>query len=266
MIQYKGKLALVTGASSGIGKEFAYRLAEKGSNVILVARSTDRLITLADELEKQYGITAYPFPADLSDPASINDLYEKIQKENLSVDILVNNAGFGLYGSFKENSADEYQKMVDLNINSLIRLTSLFLPEMQEKKSGIIINLASLLGFAPFPYMSVYSATKAFVLSFTESLWAENQKTGVQILALAPGATKTDFYDVAGSSAMPGGINRTAADVVTTAFKALDKKKMTVVDGGNNKFIAKLPRLLSQKTVVSLFEKVVRAANEKKQK
>jgi short-subunit dehydrogenase len=184
---------LLTGASSGIGYEMANQLAAKEFNLILVARTEAKLQQMQAELTNRYGILVQYFVADLSDVKAAKDLYTKIQEENLLVSHLVNNAGVGNYGNFTETSLEEELNMIQLNISSLVVLTKLFAKDMVSRRSGRIMNVASLLAYLPFPYFAVYSATKAFVKAFSETLAAELEGTGVIVTSLYPGTVDTAF-------------------------------------------------------------------------
>jgi short-subunit dehydrogenase len=184
---------LLTGASSGIGLEMAHELAAKKMNLILVARTETKLHQMQAELTDKYGIMVQYFAADLSDVNAAMDLYNAVHKENYLVTALINNAGVGNYGNFIETSLDEELKMIELNVSSLVVLTKLFAKDMVSRKSGRIMNVASLLAILPFPYFSVYSATKAFVLAFSETLAAELEGTGVVVTSLYPGTVDTGF-------------------------------------------------------------------------
>jgi short-subunit dehydrogenase len=184
---------LLTGASSGIGYEMAHQLAAKRLNLILVARTETKLQQLQAELTDKYGILVQYFVTDLSDVYAAIDLYKAVQQENYLVTALINNAGVGNYGNFIETSLDDELSMIELNISSLVALTKLFAKDMVSRKSGKIMNVASLLAFLPFPYYSVYSATKAFVLAFSETLAAELEGTGVIVTSLYPGTVNTAF-------------------------------------------------------------------------
>ena len=184
---------LLTGASSGIGYEMANQLAAKKLNLILVARTETKLQQMQAELTNRYGILVQYFVADLSDVNAAKDLYKKVQQENLLVTHLVNNAGVGNYGNFTETSLEEELGMIQLNISSLVVLTKLFAKDMVSRKSGRIMNIGSLLSFLPFPYFAVYSATKTFVMAFSETLAAELEGTGVIINSLYPGPVDTAF-------------------------------------------------------------------------
>ena len=195
---FAGITALVTGASYGIGEHFARELAREGAHLILVARSKNKLEALAAELKQAYGVQIHVFEADLSFHETPRRLFEILQKERLSVDLLINNAGFGRSGYFEDATAEKDNEMLLVNINSLVALTHLFLPDMLVKGSGGIINVASTAAFQPLPHLSLYSATKAFVLHFTEALWGEYKDRGVRILCLCPGNTITEFHHRAG--------------------------------------------------------------------
>ena len=189
------KTTLITGASWGIGEAFARELAARGHNLLLVARSEDRLITICSELGRSQKIRADYFAIDLSEPDAPQRLFEEAQKRELEIDLLINNAGFGSMGDFATLDLANELKMIDLNVRALVELTHRFIQPMREKKSGAIINVASTAGFQPVPFMANYSATKAFVLSFSEALWEENRRYGIKVMALCPGVTETHFFE-----------------------------------------------------------------------
>jgi uncharacterized protein len=184
---------LITGASSGIGYEMANQLADKAHNLILVARTESKLQQMQADLTKKYGILVQYFAADLSDVNAAKDLYKKVREENLLVSHLVNNAGIGNYGNFIETPLEEELSMIQLNISSLVVLSKLFAQDMVNRKSGRIMNIGSVVSFLPMPYFSVYSATKAFVKAFSETLAAELEGTGVIVSSLYPGTVDTGF-------------------------------------------------------------------------
>jgi len=256
--------ALITGASSGIGAAFAKALAASQTNLILVARSQDKLNSLAKQLQQQYPIQVEVWVQDLAIPGAATSVFEAITQKNLAIDLLINNAGFGTYGPFSESSLSKQLEMIQLNILSLVDLTYQFLPQMQQRGSGSIINLSSIAGFQPLPYMSVYAATKAFVLNFSEALWAENQDKGVKVIAVCPGPTQTNFFDIAGfdelaSSSSENQRSATPESVVRDALKALEGDASTVVTGGlPNQIIVNLPRLFPRDTLVKLVEQQFR--------
>lgn len=248
---------LITGASNGIGREYAYYLAEKRYNVILVSRSKNKLDQLAADLQKRYNVDATVIVQDLSEEWSAMDIYEKVTEKNLPVDMLINNAGFGTTGTFLGSSETDTHKQVMLNVNAVVNMTQKFLPDMERKGSGAIINIASTSSFLPIPYMSVYAATKSFVLSFSESLHKEYRKKGIRILAVCPGTTQTDFFDSAPDTIKAGGM-RTTRQVVHTSYKALNKGKNYVVDGKLNYLISLSPRIFSRRSMLRITAAMMR--------
>jgi uncharacterized protein len=189
----KKPIALITGASSGIGYAFTCHFASKGYDIIAVARDKQRLYELEDSLLTKFNSKVYVLPADLSKIESLQFIEEFLKTEGLNVDVLVNNAGFGIHGSFQETDIHKELDMVNLQINSTLSLTKLVLPYMQTKKSGYILNVGSVYSFSPVPFQSVYGGCKAFLLSFSNSLAHENKKYGIKVTALCPGITKTEF-------------------------------------------------------------------------
>jgi len=253
------KTALITGASTGIGVVFARQLAQRQMELILVARSRDKLEQLAAELEEQYGVKVTVIVQDLTVAGAGKLVYNTVNQKGINVDLLVNNAGFGDYGAFSERDLARQLEMIQLNNLVLVELSHYFLRPMLAGAGGAIINVASIAGFQPLPYLSVYAATKAFVLSFSESLWAENKDKGVEILALCPGPTESNFFEVARfPSAFMGKNGRldSAEVVVQEALTALANKRPNVVAGKlTNKIIVNLPRFLPRSWIVSLIEK-----------
>ncbi|MEG4987835.1 SDR family oxidoreductase [Microcoleus sp. BR0-C5] len=255
--------ALITGASGGIGAAFAAELAKRQHNLILVARSEDKLQQLAAKLQQEFNILVEIIVQDLTAPAAGTTVFDTVVQKGWTVDLLVNNAGFGDYGAFADRPLDKQLKMVQLNIVALVELSHLFLQGMRQRKSGSIINVASIAAFQPMPYLSMYAATKAFVLSFSEALWAENKDLGIGVLCLCPGPTESDFFAVAEfpkSMASSSGQKLVpAAEVVRDALKALDKNESNVVTGGIlNQIIANMPRLMPRELLVKSVEKVFR--------
>jgi uncharacterized protein len=191
---------LITGASSGIGLELARLFAADKSNLILVARSVDKLESLAAELRRDFGIEATVLPKNLADPAAPREIFQQLDGQNIAVDVVVNNAGFGALGRVAELPLERQLEMIQVNVTSLVHLTRLFLPKMIERRRGGILNVGSTAGFQPGPNMAIYYATKAFVLSFTEALAEELSNAGVTATCLAPGPTATGFGAVSGMS------------------------------------------------------------------
>jgi uncharacterized protein len=257
-MEYNGQRALVTGASSGIGAVFARELARRGADLILVARSGGKLAALADELSASHGVAADIAVADLAEPLAASELADSLRARDLQIDIVVNNAGFGLFAPVYEADAAVLADMVRVNVGALVDLTRLYLPGMVERDRGAIINVGSTAGFQPVPYMAVYGATKAFVLSFTEALWAETRGTGVRVTALCPGSTDTGFFEVAGEDAQVG--HRIAPDrVVHAAFRALDRRSSTVVTGGLESWmLTNSSRLAPRQLVARMAERTMR--------
>ncbi|MBB6403242.1 SDR family oxidoreductase [Arthrobacter sp. AZCC_0090] len=252
--------ALITGASTGIGSVFARRLAAEGARLVLVARSQDKLDELAREL-RQTGTEVTVLAMDLSLPGSAKELHLATGALGLTVDILVNNAGFGTHGQVLHADADRFSEQIQLNCSTLVGTTTRYLPGMVERATGAVINIASTAAFQPIPHMAVYGATKAFVLSFTQALWAETQGTGVKVLAVCPGATDTPFFETAGEAAAAGSM-RTPEQVVDTALSAIRANKPSVVDGRLNSFVARVAvKLLPEKLVIAAAGRAVRPVN-----
>ncbi len=257
------KTALITGASSGIGQAFAEELATRQTNLILVARSQDKLYRLAKQLQQRASINVEVMVQDLTEPQAGQKVYDWVQNKNLSVDLLINNAGFGDYGLFSERDLSRQLDMIQLNVKVVVELTHLFLSQMQQRGEGSIINVSSIAGFQPLPYMSLYAATKAFVLSFTEALWAENKDKGIKCLALCPGPTESDFFEVArfpdSFQNKNNGNLTSATTVVKDALKALGDNQSNVVTGGIvNSFMVNSTRFLPREFLLSAVEKQFR--------
>src|SRR5215213_1604909 len=235
---------LITGASSGIGAAFARKLAARGRNVLLVARSEDKLNSLCNELGRQTSIRAQYVAVDLQQPDAAAQLFDETTKRGLEIEMLINNAGFGSMGDFIKLDLNRELEMIQLNIRSLVDLTHRFLGPMRERKRGTIINVASTAAFQPVPFMATYAATKAFVLSFSEALWDENRAHGIHVMALCPGVTETNFFQVAGIDRPPMRTVQTAEQVVETALAALNRHKSTVISGWANWFTVEAERLV----------------------
>ena len=254
--------SLITGASSGIGAAFARKLAARGRNVLLVARSEDKLITLCNELGRVSGIRAHYLALDLLQPESPAQLFEETQRRELVIDMLVNNAGFGSMGEFAQLDLARELEMIDLNVKSLVEMTNRFLQPMRERKQGTIINVASTAGFQPVPYMATYAATKAFVLSFSEALWEENREFGVHVMALCPGVTDTNFFAAARMDRPPLRTIQTAEEVVETALRALRRHKPSVISGWTNWLAVGAERLVPRSFVTKIAGKALRSQME----
>jgi uncharacterized protein len=255
----KAKTALITGASTGIGAVFAQELAALGNNLVLVARSAAKLHQLATDLEQRFGVQVLVIAQDLTLPNAALQVYKAVTKQEIRLDLLVNNAGSGDYGEFAQRSPHRQSEMIKLNILSLVEMTHLVLPQMQQRRSGGIINVASITGFQPIPYLAVYAATKAFIIHFSEALWSENRQTGVQVLVVCPGPTHTDFFAAADMERNPDLMAaQTYEDpqlLVSQALKALAAGKSTLVTGGwQNQAIANGSRFTPRQWLAKLLE------------
>ena len=231
---------LITGATSGIGLEIARVMAAKGHDLILVARRKEKLEHLKMELESGYGISVDIIVKDLTKENAAKEIFEFTDRKHFYVNILINNAGFGDYGKFYYRSLEKQTRMVQLNIIALMELTHLYLPDMLANSKGRIMNVASMAAFQAGPFMSVYYATKAFVLSFTEALSMELRGTGVKVTALCPGPTSTEFGKVAEfrrSWLLKHHKNRSAQEVAEYAIRALFANKLIAVPGVLNKLL-----------------------------
>jgi len=255
---YKGKTALITGASSGIGAEFARALAGRGMNVVLVARSEGRLTALAENLHAQHGVRAEVVTTDLSRAGAAAALHAETEMRSLQIDMLVNNAGFGAYGPFETLDAGRDHEEVALNIAAVVDLCHAYLPAMVQRGEGAVLNVASTASFQPTPYMAVSGATKAFVLSFSEALWAEYRGRGVRVSALCPGPTKTAFFDVVGSEDAAVGARRTTAQVVATGLRAVEAGRPSAVDGLANTLLAQGSRVTPRAVMALLSRQTLR--------
>lgn len=260
-MNYVGNTALITGASSGIGQAFARALAQKGMNLVLVARSENKLQLLASELHHQHDITATIIPADLSVEKAGWYVYEQTQELNLPVDLLINNAGFSTNGKFETIALVQEHQQVMLNVVSIVDLTHAFIPNMLKKGEGAIVNVGSTASFYPLAYQAVYAASKAFVLSFSEALWAEYQGKGIKVLALCPGATDTEFFQAMGRDVKLK--KHSPQKVVRLALVALEHNRHYVIPGFRNnvesRFLPRLlPRALVAKLVGSISQRIYR--------
>lgn len=227
------KTALITGASSGIGKALAFNFASDGHDVILVARSGEKLQNLAEELHSKYGVVATALVADLESAEGATHLFNEIKSRGLSISMLANNAGYGSFGEFRQTNLDTELAMMHLNMHAVVILTKLFMPEIIESK-GKIINTCSTAAFQPGPYMAVYSATKAFVLSFSEAIAAELERTGVTVTAFCPGPTVSGFQDKANmqdSALFKNKSLPTAEEIATRGYRAMQQGKKVHIPG-----------------------------------
>jgi len=237
------KMAIVTGASSGIGESLALAMAAQGTHVVLVARSADRLTALAARIEGAGG-RATVLPVDLAAHGAAQTLFDEVWRRELPVDTLVNNAGFGFYGPFENETPAHLSEMLRVNVVALTELTRLFVPTLLERR-GTILNVASTVAFQPSPYMSAYGATKAFVLSFTEALWAEYRGRGLRVAAVCPGPVETPFIDAMGAGVRSTAVFKMALPVdavVRACLRALDGRRPTRIVGLVNWLLAQTSR------------------------
>ena len=275
MNSYKGKLALVTGASTGIGYAIAKELAMRGAKLIIsaTARSEDKLHELSSEI-KDIGAECHIFLEDLSRLNAGRSLYDQIKLQNLHVDLLVNNAGYGRWGTFHEVEMDDYAEMIQLNITSLSELSHLFIPDMISKGEGGVINVGSVASLTPVPFSSVYAATKAYVLSLSEGLRYEYRNSNIRIMALLPGATVSNFGQVATAKSdklrerlnkrtkrsAAGTVFQTSHEVAVECLDGFTKDKQFIIPGKGNRRTALITKLMPRTKVLNivgnLFKKI----------
>jgi uncharacterized protein len=257
------KTALITGSSFGIGLEFARIFAREGYNLVLAARSADRLRQLASELEKAHGTRSLILASDLSEPGAPAYVLDQTTRADIQVDVLVNNAGFGQYGLFAENDLEECLRQIQLNVTTLTHLTRLYLPAMIERaktarKSEGILNVASTAAFQPGPLMAVYFATKAYVLHFSEALANELQGTGVTVTCLCPGATATEFHKRANATGMRllkfGSMD--ARTVAEDGYRGLMVGRPVVIPGFKNWLLAQSVRFSPRSMVTAIARRI----------
>ena len=246
----KGKWALITGASSGIGKALSYAFAARDYNLILAARNATALRQVADDCSSRFKVETEVYAADLSDSGAVDGLIQGLRDAGRTVEILVNNAGFGVHGEFHQTPIDREISLVNLQVECTLRLTKALLPEMLSRKSGRILNVASLYSFAPIPYQSVYAASKAFMMSFTLALSEELKGTGVTLTLLCPGITQTEFRSRAGISDMKRAAGVTAEWVAEIAARETLNGSWLVVPGFFNKLFIFLARRLPLRLVL----------------
>lgn len=250
---FRGTTALVTGASSGIGAVVAERLAARGADLVLVARRADRLTELADRLTRLHGVSTETITSDLAAPGGPQQLVDTVRERGLHIGTLVNNAGFGAHGDVVHSDPDRLDAMITLNVSALVALTRGLLTDLLSVGSGVVVNVASTAALQPLPHMATYGATKAFVLSFTEALSVELRGTGVHAIALCPGATRTEFFEVVGTEDAAVGRFQTPEQVADTLFGALDKRRppSMVVSGTANRLLGIGTRALPRRAVLA---------------
>jgi Short-chain dehydrogenases of various substrate specificities len=253
-----GLTALITGGSGGIGLELARQFAAHGHDLVLTARNRDTLEAVAGTIEGKHGVKVTVIADDLTDPDAPQRLFDAVAAENIDIHFLVNNAGFGLGGEFVDTDVRRELEMVQVNIVALIQLTKMYLPAMIKRRSGHILNLASTAAFQPGPLMSVYYASKAFVLSFSEALDEELRNSGVSVTCLCPGATATNFAETAGvgNSKLFAAIGGTTAEQVAEyGYEAMMRGERVAVVGTRNKIMVQAERFAPRKLVTMLSRK-----------
>lgn len=250
------KTVLITGASSGIGKELAHKYAQDKNNLFLVARNEKALLDIKNELESAYQVNVVIMSKDLGKDESAKEVYDYAMQNNLQVTTLVNNAGFGDYGEFVKSDLEKQVNMINLNITTLTKLTHYFLKEMKNNNYGNIINLASVAAFMPGPQMSVYYATKAYVLSLTEALSEELKGTNIYVTAICPGPTKTEFESNA-SVSFSSVKMQSVSEMVDYAYKKFSsRKKVIIIPGSTNRSYLRALKFLPRFMVRNIINQV----------
>jgi len=256
-------LALVTGPTAGLGRVFADRLAGRGYDLVLVARDRARLKSVADELTTSYGVSCEVIVADLVDRDQLKVVEDRVSSQTLAVapnvDLLVNNAGFAAQGPFLDGDGDEFARVIAVDVSAMVDLCHTFLAPMARRRRGAIINVTSTTAFQPIPTLAVYSAAKAFAHSFSQSLWFEAKKHNVKVVTLAPGPTRTEFFDVIGDNAAVAGAMQSAEEVVTTGMRALDRRFSPpyVVSGRANAINARIAGLTPRRLLIPIVARML---------
>jgi short-subunit dehydrogenase len=253
--EWRGKWALITGASAGIGVALARELAAGATNLVLTARRQDRLENLASELSSKHAIKTKVFAADLADPAGPEKIHQFTSSQGIDIELLINNAGFGAYGEFPSVETTRLLQMVQVNCSAVVHLTRLYLPKMVQQRRGDILILASTASFQAVPYISTYAATKAFDLLFAEGLAEEMKPYGIRVCALCPGSTESEFHEVAGQEQFQRKAE-TAEKVAHTGLQALAAGESCVISGLRNYLGAQGERLVPRRMVTRIAGKM----------
>lgn len=259
---HRKPFAVITGASRGIGAAYAQAIAKRGFDILLVSRDEARLQALATSLQNTFGVEVFMAVLDLAQPDAGHKLFVLSRQQREQVDILINNAGFGMYGSFAEMPLPRIHEMLQLHVNTVVDSTRLFLPSMLERGSGAIINVASLAGLFPIPFMAEYAATKAFIISFSEALAEEVRPSGVYIQACIPGYTKTEFHETAGAKPRNPLKGQTSKQVVQTSLRGLDRGKPHITIGWQGRFTEVISRIFPRTMLIRLAGNRVKTAND----
>jgi short-subunit dehydrogenase len=252
--KFNNKTVLITGASSGLGREISKILAQTKTSLILVARREEKLVELKEELESFNSNQVFIISQDLTDLKGPEIVYNKVSELELNVDILINNAGIAFSDEFLDIPLDDYNNLIDLNIKAMINLTYKFLPKMVENKSGMILNISSVLGVLPIPDMAVYGGSKAFILSFSEALWKEYGKYGISVTTLVSVGIDTEFFTRVKRNKFVYVPVQKPEIVARKAIKALSKKKRLAYTGIKYSFLLHFRRILPQRFVIWMMD------------
>lgn len=250
-LRYRDQTVLITGASSGLGAEFARRLAQRGADLVLVARRADRLEALAAELTEAHGVTVVTIPLDLSEPDCGSALRTELEAQGITVTALINNAGYAVYEPFAASDPEALRAEVAVDVAAVVDLTRAFIGDLRAAPGGFLVNLASVAAYQPTPGMAVYGASKAFVLSLTEALWEESRGTALRVLAVSPGPTDTEFFEIAGEGAGGGLPRMSAQDVVAHTLRTLERTSPppSTVPGMPNRALTTATRLVPRRAL-----------------
>ncbi len=254
------KTALITGASSGIGKEFAKIHSQSGGNIVIVARSKDKLESLKFEIESKYSNLVHVLVKDLSKPNASEELYNEVKELDINIDYLINNAGFGIYGMFNDSDLNAQKDMLNLNVIALMNLTHLFVQDMIKRGTGKVLNVSSTAAFQPLPIMSTYAASKTFVLHFSEAINNELKDKGVSVTALCPGVTESEFHEVAHnteSKLIKESKMASSYEVARCGYDAMLEGKSFVIHGTSNYLKALSTRFASRDSVIKVSRKIM---------
>jgi uncharacterized protein len=258
MQQTRKRAALITGASSGIGEAYARALASRGDDLVLVARSADKLERIASELRARTNVTVHVVPADLKESGAAAEIFAATEALEVDIHVLINNAGFATHGRFEELPLERELEEIMVNVYAVVALTRLYLPRMLRMDDARIINVASTAAFQPLPYMAVYGATKAFVLSFSEALWGQLADSTVSVLAVCPGPVATNFFEVVSANEARVGKPDTAEHVVEVSLRAAGRRRSHVIPRMVDYLMANAARFLPRPTVARTTERVLR--------
>ena len=261
--RWRGKWALITGASAGIGLALAQQLAGAGSNLVLTARRTDRLKGLARDLVAEHGVKVEPFGADLVRPEAPHQIFEFTSSRNIEVELLINNAGFGGFGFHHEVAESRLADMIQVNCTAVAVLTRLFVPGMIARRHGDVLIVSSIAGFQPVPFNSCYAATKAFDLILAEGIAEEARDLGVHVCALCPGSTSTEFQQVAGQPDRVFRVAETAEKVARVGLEGLAKGKTMVISGTSNRLMVESQRLAPRSFVARMARRMMQPSESK---